>query len=53
MKEKFYKPVVILAMMYGSEYWQIIKRKIKIKAVETRMLWRMCDMSSLERIKNE
>lgn len=54
VKKKFYKIVIRPAMTYGSECWTINKNKeIKIKCTETRIPWQTCDVTRLDRNKNE
>lgn len=54
VKEKFYKNIVRPAMMYRSECWAIIeKEKLKIIVAEIKMQIWICDVTRLNRIRNE
>lgn len=53
-KRRFYKIVMIPVMTYEPGCWAINENKeIKMKFTETRMPWRTCNVTRLDRIRNE
>ena len=54
LKGKFYRVVVHLAMLYGSEYWPVKNSHIqRLKVAEMRMSRWMCGLIRGDRVRNE
>ncbi|XP_059298098.1 uncharacterized protein LOC132050750 [Lycium ferocissimum] len=54
LKGKFYKVVVRLTILYGTECWPVKKAHVqKMKVAEMRMLIWMCGHTRRDRIRNE
>ena len=54
IKGKVYRTVVRPALMYGAETWALKKaQEKKLKVAEMRMLRWMCEVTKLDKIRNE
>ena len=54
LKEKFYKMIIRLTMLYGTECWAVKKQYVsKMNIAEMRMLRWMCGKTIRDKIKNE
>ncbi|XP_070037020.1 uncharacterized protein [Nicotiana tomentosiformis] len=54
LRDKFYRAVVRLALLYGAECWPVKNSHIqKMKVAVMRMLRWMCEHTRLDKIRNE